>query len=198
VTATLAPTAAPRRALPPLAPIVTPQPAIDDPAEQRALDAQLAAMLKASERDFDSPTGREVNVAGLVAEACGEDPRTGRPYYTRDDVLGWYARAVELGAGMPRLSRSTIRKLFRLEVVPNARLRETYEARVAGGATGLLLRLARALGMETDTTGVERLLGIKTVQGRRGGPPTLRLFVNYEQAVALSAPLGLDYHDLGV
>lgn len=189
-------------------------------AAQAALD-ETAANLAASVRRIDGDEAEKVRVqAAAIAEACGND-LTGQPRYTVEDVLGWIARAVELGAGIPVFGPRTVERVFRLELVPNAILRERFQAQcpdrplaiteashmgaevhqgmTAGG-------LAKALGFTRtingtplgDGTAVERLLGLRTTSGRPGHAPTLRLFIPYDLAVRIADVLDVNYHDLGV
>lgn len=118
--------------------------------------------------------------------------------YSYEDVLGWLARAIEAGAAMPQLGGRTIDALFRAELVPNAVFRETLERRIAAGTASMKGLAADVPFVDGDDRNLERALGMETSPGTKGYPPTLRLFVSYDQAVELMTALKLDPHDCGV
>lgn len=146
----------------------------------------------------------------LMAEACGQHPLTGRPYYRPADFLAEVERAVtEYGCAVPKIGPATVMKLARHELVPNMRIRARFEhlAEEEGLTSSTLAvaigesrpaKLADGEMVERgDSTRVERMLGL-THLSAHGGVKWLRLFVTYEQAIALADALGIDYHDLGV
>lgn len=140
-------------------------------------------------------------VAGLVSRAAGANPMTGQLHYTPAEVLSWVERAEGMGCSTPRIGAREVVDTFQHRRIPNVRLREAYEARVAEGEQGLAASLARAIGSGTDdypdTTHALRALGIEPAAARPGHPPVVRLFMTYEQAAAMAPVLDLDFHDIG-
>lgn len=138
--------------------------------------------------------------ATLIAEAVGEDV-WGAPIYSRDEVLTDYARTLDMGAGVANLRPTTLDELADRQRVPNVRLRRAYLKRADRGDE-LLSRLARAVESmrsgRPDGLHVRRLLGLDPLPNRPGYMPTLRLFMSYEQAVAMARVLQIPYHETGV
>lgn len=166
--------------------------------------AEVSAFIDQAEDEM----ARLPALAEVIARSCGQNPYTGEPYYTTADVIGWFARAIEMGAATPRVKAREVDDIFRGVRVPNARLRDAYEDRVQHeDAEGLLADLARSIGAEkdgkADSTYALRLLGIEMNSGQKRddgsrGTGSLRLFITYDQAVAFADVLGLTYHDIGV
>lgn len=181
---------------------ITAPPTPEDVSAQVDLDRECAALVEAARRPFDTFAERQANVASLIAKAAGRNTLTGDPHYTTDDVLGWVERALEKGCACPRMRPTEVEDVFRMKRVPNAKLRAEYERQVEEGVQHLPMRLARAAKLgrseRPDTTGVLRFLGIESVPGDKGAPPSLRTFISYEVAVAFADALGMDYHDLGL
>jgi hypothetical protein len=181
----------------------------DDVAAQEELDAAAKALHRAAAAVRRRHQGDEramlLAYSALLADACGVDPTTGVLRYQPADVLGWIARAVDMGCERPGLGPTTIERVHRLTLVPNVRLRQRYEQLVADEeltARDLALHVGatREIGGDVvgDATRVERMLGVRTIPGSRGSRPFLRLFVSYDQAVRLATTLGVPYHLAGV
>jgi hypothetical protein len=181
----------------------------DDAEAQERLDAAAEAVRRAAASVQRRHRGDEramlLGYSALLADACGIDPTTGVPRHQPADVLGWIARAVDMGCERPGLGPTVIERVHRLMLVPNVRLRERYESLVADEeltARDLAMHIGatRAIGGGEvgDATRVERMLGVRATPGSRGSRPFLRLFVSYEQAVRLATSLGVPYHSIGV
>lgn len=195
-------------------------PAISSPVEELE-DVEAAIESAETESYFRRETVRaargripgealDETQARLVSEAFGEHPVTGERYYAPEEVKRWLAHAAELGAARPSVGAHTLLKLYRREVVPNGLLRERFlELHELGKLTAV--ELAKRLGYVRkgspasqrrspvgDATRVERDLGLATVPGSNGRPPSLRLFIPYDLAVRLADLLEVSYHDCGV
>lgn len=130
------------------------------------------------------------------------------PQYDQDDVLGWLDRATEQGWERPTFGHSQALGLLRHDLVPNAALRRVAEERIAAEETSYVELARRAGFLRTregeqgagDGTRVERLLGVVPTRDRYHGRVRYqpRVFVTYEQAVALQRALGVDPHEVGV
>lgn len=135
--------------------------------------------------------------AEVISKAAGVDPLTGERRYSAAEVVGWFDRAIELDISPPRLYPRDVEGLCRLEVVPNARIREAAEDRDV-----FIAAVARKISgdgsKQPDTTYAQRLLGAVPTSASNGYAPTLRLFMDYEHAVAMADVLDLDYHEIGV
>lgn len=118
--------------------------------------------------------------------------------YSTADVLGWIKRALEMGAAVPRIGGDTVERVYRGELVPNAIFREEVERRGVG-----MKALADRIGMERAdgchvTRDLARQLGMETTLASRGYQDTLRVFVTYDQALALAKALDLEPYECGV
>lgn len=190
---------------------------IADPAQAR-LDALAQGferegdrLRKQYERGAISAQDKLVETCRLVSYAFG-----GR-FFGPEDVLGWFARVpvLEAAAGdgipvdPPVVGGRVLRHLFTRRLVPNARLRERFEALRADGqitSHELASRIGLTMQLNGQTVGdasaVERMLGVAPGTPETGASGrvyrSLRMFVAYDQAVALADALGLDYHDVGV
>lgn len=184
---------------------------VEDARAQAALDDRTAALLRRMKaaQDVGDRQERLLLQAQVIAEACGghgpDEDGDGDPYYSTADVLSWIARAVERECAMPRLGPTLIADLTALRVIPNARLREAVEEREAREGDGIYTRLAEAIGYghgehspRAGTTYVKRLLGMETNAGKKGYPPTLRLFMSYEHAATFAQVLDLAFQTIGV
>jgi hypothetical protein len=190
----------------------------DDDAAQAALDAEADALFRRADnlsvrikRDGGTAEEKLLGLCELLSEALGED-HTGERYYPPVEVLGWMARAVEMDCEVPVVGKAVLRRVFRLELIPNARFRARYEELHASGAITSSKSLAYRLGITKrergqtvgDGSAVERMLGLvptADTRGRGGGGEEykrLRLFVTYEQADALAHALGMTNHEAGV
>lgn len=198
-----------------VAPTTTTAGSYSDSGAQRALDAEAQEFERSVERlrqrlarGTITVEEKLVETCRLVSESFGTDPRSDERYFTPGEVLGWFARAVEMGAEPTVIAGRTVRHLFTRRAIPNAYLRERFEALQADGemsAYQLAVRIGvtkkqngRTVG---DATAVERMLGITTraekdSKGREY--QSLRLFVSCDQAEALADALGLTCHDIGI
>jgi hypothetical protein len=141
-------------------------------------------------------------IAEAVSLAAGKSELTGRHHYSKAEVLSWFVRAVEKGCAVPRVRAGDVEDIFRLNRVPNARLRQEYERRTEAGQEALAASLARAIGSESrgkpDSSFALRVLGVESAPTGKQYLPSLRLFCSHDQAVAMADELGLTYHDVGV
>lgn len=164
------------------------------PTPGRAVPAYIDAAQEAHE------AARLQLQATLVSEAVGTDA-WGDLLYSPEEVLADYARALDLGCGVANLRPSTLEDLAEMRKVPNARIRRVIARRRAAGEE-LGSMIARALdvvaGDRPDVRHAYRMVGMEPVPARPGYQPTLRLFLDYESAVALSDALDLSYHETGV
>lgn len=190
-----------------------------DGEAQGALDHEAAKFTKAVEvarkaHDRGKLTAEErlLHTCRLISEACGTIPPTKEPRYPAVEVLGWFARAVAEGCEVPVVGGRNMARLFRVELVPNARFRERFEhLRDEEGLTPMALgervgmtRWGKRDGQRVrigDATAVERALGI-TSKGEVADDGTeyrtMRLFLDYDLAVTFADALGLDYFAVGV
>jgi hypothetical protein len=165
-----------------------------DAIAQARLDDHVADLRREADRFRKNAERRLVNRAAAIAEASGR--------YSTADVLSWVRRAVEMGAAIPNLGPETVEDVFRLTRVPNAALRDRF-LRLQGlgemnsNALAERAKFRRPDGMP-DAALVERLLGLVVTEGGEGRNASLRLFVTYDQAVALAKGLDLDPHLAGV
>ncbi len=140
-------------------------------------------------------TDHRMNVA---VAAAGSDPMTGQPLYTIDDFRSWWQRAESMGAKPSALDGNVVGRLYRVEIVPNARLRMAAEAVLVGShhtnenGTITLDTLADAMGV-SGSTYASRLLGIIPQ-----GDGYLKWYLGYDQATAAARVLGVPYQELGL
>jgi hypothetical protein len=156
------------------------------------------------------PEAAQAARARVTAEACGNHPQTGEPYYTPEDFIRELKLRADHGFSEPKLGQKTWRSLRAVEVVPNMALRDEYLRQVERGETNagtIAARIGefRARGEEQigDASRVERVLGLEPVKGsmRPDGvrnPSSLRLLVPADMAARLADALGMTYQDAGV
>ncbi len=144
--------------------------------------------------------------AWLVAAALGRHPLTGEPHWTGRDVLAWFRRCDDFGVARPPMSAAKMRKLYRMELVPNARFRARFLEMEEMGETNLnhlalslgFVRTRRGRQPYCDTSRVERMLGLIPLAPNGVGQRQLRLFISHDEAAKLAELLNLDPHDVGL
>lgn len=179
-----------------------------------AEDAAFEARMKAREAEIRRACAearklddreRLLRHAEMLADAIGEDPLTGQRFYTTEDVLSWIEHTLDMGCAMPRIGPKTIIDALRIRIVPTARLRERFLRMQADGKVSAK-DAAKRVGMtrlhdgriEGDSTRFRRALGITPSPSSTGRPPTLRMFISYEDAVTIADALDIPYHEVGV
>lgn len=134
----------------------------------------------------------------VAVAASGADPLTGKPLYTVDDFRAWWRRAKDMGAKPSALDSNVIGKLYRVEVVPNVKLREAAEPLLVGAGHSnengqvTLDTIADAMGV-SGAVYASRVLGII-----REGSGYLKWYIGYDHAVAAARVLGVSYQELGL
>lgn len=184
--------------------------ALADELTQRELDTeahwyekQAERLRKAHNRGQISAEDKLLETCRLISTACGADA-TGDLRYSSGEVLGWFGRAVEMGAEVPTVGAKKLRTIFTAVSIPNARFRERFLELTESdglGSEDLAKRLGLIYSDKGDSTAVERLLGLATRPERDADGEeylTVRLFIDYDQAVALADVLCLDYTAVGV
>jgi hypothetical protein len=135
---------------------------------------------------------------GVAVAACGRHVWTGALLYTVDDFRAWWRRAAEMGVRPSAIDGNVVGRLFRAEIVPNAKLRERAERILIGSshanAGGLVTldTIADAAGV-CDATYASRLLGI-TPQS----DSYLKWYLGYDQAAAIARVVGVPFQELGL
>jgi hypothetical protein len=148
----------------------------------------------------------------LTANAIGTD-------HNAADVALWCERALEMGATHPRLDQDLLMDLVHVRKVPNESFRARYIHLTARNddikqpiTRQVYLNLVRIEGERGEKYGsaslmvgnkpqartIERWLGVQTTPGPSTSPPTLRLFVRYEQAEALALTFDMAPHQAGI
>lgn len=164
--------------------------------DQAARDDEFREKLYACRHDTKAgraltPEERLQNRYALIAEVCSG----GTIDYDPMDVEAWFTRAANFPGveSAPRVPSKGIERLRDCEEVPNAPFREAYEARARRGqGEALLIRMAAALGRPGETLYVRKTLGIEPNSG------SLRIFIDYDQGVALAHVLDLAPYECGV
>lgn len=146
--------------------------------------------------------------------------------YNAADVALWCERALEMGAGHPRLDQALLIELVEVRKVPNYPFRaaldrllnlptdlvgseNTLRSRVVLDTHRALLKIEEDRGEShgaaslvekgvPQTRILNRWLGIETFPNPAPRAPGLRLFVSYEQAEALARALNLTPHAAGI
>lgn len=144
----------------------------------------------------------------MTAEAIGSD-------YQAADIALWCDRAEEMGACHPRLDRALLMDLVHVRKVPNAPFRDRLAVCNVTLAHAVLLvyrHLSDIEKVEGESFSaaslmddkspqpriLERWLGMALCPAKAPRQPSLRLFVGYEQAVALARALDMDPLTAGI
>lgn len=146
----------------------------------------------------------------LTAFAIGGD-------YRACDIHAWCDRAQQMGASHPNLDFDLLLDLVHVRKVPNAPFRErlqeltgrgkdeltylnhTYRhLRDIEGADGCYGAASLMASGKPQPRALHRLLGMATRPTTADRPPSLRLFVSYEQGVALSRALDMEPLQAGI
>lgn len=188
----------------------TPDPTMAANAADVAAQAERDAVAKALRRHADRKRADHQDVVKARAEAVTmalgytelnamEEPvLVAEGLYSYEDVLGWLAHAVELGAALPRIGGDTVERIYRAELIPNAIFREKLAARIRDGRETMKGFAQKVDFVNGDERNLQRALGMDTSPGRAEYPPTLRLFISYDQALAFAKALELHPTDCGV
>lgn len=146
--------------------------------------------------------------AKLVVEALGDSSVPGESRYTLEDVLSWVQMAVDMGAPPPKFGPGFIEDLRKFRRVPNAVFRDAIRALATkqDDNSPSLEDIALRAGLSRtkpngkrvgDRYNLLRLVGLEPFK-QPGNPPYVRLFISYDQALALADVLGIDYRLAGI
>ena len=126
--------------------------------------------------------------------------------YSTKEVAGWFGRAGEMGCTRPSVTKELLRDLMNIKKVPNAQFREAILALPDPENTGpgpkydldIITKQHIADRVTNgDCTYLRRLVGLAPIPNTKGAP-TLRLWISYEQGVALAQALGIPLVEAGV
>lgn len=178
---------------------------IEDVTAQQELDDRCRSLERlAAGRGLDGDELLEHRFH-VAAYAAGENPLTGDPYYTAQDFAAWWQRAAELDARPSALGPGTVGRLFRVEIVPNALLRDRVQevrADSEGTEDGTTLdSIADAIedSIIADGTYLGRLLGINAYTERSGYCyRRLRWYMKYEQAASVARVIDVPLQEVGL
>lgn len=176
---------------------------------ESAASAELTGRLEDVEEDIQWV---QYGIYQLTADALATVLEDGEVEYkyTAADVKAWCDRAEELGVAPPQIRACQLCDLVRMRSVPNAPLRDRYEAseRSEVDIIADVHRHLRQLELEHDadygakhfvmnghpqTRQAERVLGI---QPKDTG--SLRLFIPYEMGVAFARALDMTPQEAGL
>lgn len=147
----------------------------------------------------------------MTASAIGGD-------HGAADVAAWCRRAVDMGANHPRIDRALLLDLLHVRKVPNEPFRTKADEVISNAEIGTITKLVHrhlkaipgdhgAASLITTNNGVthpqirilKRWLGMETCPASKPSRlPSLRLFVTYEQGLALARALDLDPYQAGL
>lgn len=112
--------------------------------------------------------------------------------YSADEIKGWYVTAVEKGCVRPKVGKALIEDLMYVRKVPNAPFRAVVQEMVDNDIP-MPDSMKTVLGSEP----LRRIVGIEP-HCQPGAVNSLRLYVTYEQGVALARLLGMTPQQAGV